>query len=276
MSPRRLLVLGALILGVAAVLRDSVVTIDNGERGVIERFGEPVRDLLPGLHVKLPLGIERVRRVPGPERSLPMPIGYRLIDEKLGRAPTAPQKEWLTGDSNIVELKASILYAIRDPRQYLYGAAPVTDRDPYSIEPRTQDFALRRVAEAALTEIIGRMAVTEVITSGAASIAIAAKDRIQRDADALNLGVEIVRFQLLDSGPLTSTRNAFRKVQDAKAERDQRRNRAETSAAEKLSQARRTARKRRSEAASAAERLVLEAESRASQFRELHEAIGPL
>ncbi|QDV06687.1 Modulator of FtsH protease HflK [Planctomycetes bacterium Poly30] len=276
MKPRTIAILAgaAAFFGMAAY--QSFVTLDNDERGVVERFGNPVRDLLPGLHLKLPFGIERVRRVPAPERSLPMPVGYRLIDEKLGRSPKGPEKEWLTGDSNIVEIKASVLYAIRDPRAYLYGASSVTDLDPYNLEPSSPDFAIRRVAEAALTEIIGSMPVTEVITSGAASIAVEAKARIQEDVDQLGLGVEIVRFQLLDSGPLASVEPAFRAVQDAKAERDQHRNRAETAAGEMVSQARRSAQITLQEARSRAERLVLEAQSEADQFEALQAALGDI
>ena len=276
MNVRKLVSLGgaALVLGLAAW--QSFVTIDNGERGVVERYGRPVRDLLPGLHVKLPFGMERVRRVPGPERSLPMPIGYRLIDEKLGKAPTGPLKEWLTGDSNIVEIKGTVLYSIRDPRQYLYGVSNVTDLDPYSIEPRSPDFALRRVAEAALTEIIGKLPVTRVITGGAATIAGAAEERIQRDADALGLGVEIVRFQLQKSGPLASVERAFREVQDAKAKRDQGRSLAETAAGELLSKARSNARSQRQEAEAGAEFRVLEAQSRATLFQGLHDSLGDM
>ena len=267
------ILLGAALFLVVAAWQ-SVVTIDNGQRGIVERYGRPVRDLLPGLHVKLPVGMERVRTVPGPERSLPMPIGYRLIDEKLGKAPPGPMKEWLTGDSNIVEIKADVLYSIRDPRKYLYGVSNVTDLDPYSIEPRSQDFVLRRIAEAALTEIIGKLPVTQVITGGAATIAIAAEERIQRDADALGLGVEIVRFQLLESLPLASTKGAFREVQDAKAERDRGRSLAETSALELLSRAQSAATRQRREARTSAERRVLEAQSKADQFLDLHEAVG--
>ena len=218
--------------------------------------------------------MERVRRVPGPERSLPMPIGYRLIDEKLGKAPPGRMKEWLTGDSNIVEIKASVLYSVRDPRDYLYGVSNVTDLDPYSIEPRSPDFALRRVAEAALTEIIGRMPVTKVITGGAATITVAAEQRIQQDADALGLGVEIVRFQLLESAPLESTKRAFLAVQDAKSKRDQDRSLAETFKGEILSKARRDKLKDRQEALADAEQRVLEAISRAEQFRARVEDLG--
>ena len=184
-------------------------------------------------------------------------------------------KEWLTGDSNIVEIKADVLYSIRDPRSYLYGVSNVTDLDPYSNEPRSAIFALRRVAEAALTEIIGKLPVTEVITGGAAAIAVAAEERIQRDADALGLGVEIVRFQLLESLPLESTRRAFREVQDSKAERDRGRSLAKTSAADLLSKTRRDTSGLLREARTGAENLVLQAQSRADKFQSLHTALGP-
>ncbi len=276
MTPRRFAIFAGAALFFAATAYQSFVSIDNGEQGVVERYGRPVRDLLPGLHVKLPFGIERVRRIPGPERSLPMPVGYRLIDEKQGLSPSGAMKEWITGDRNIVEIKANVLYSVRDARKYLYGVSVVTDLDPYNREPRSPDFALRRLAEAALSEIIGRLPVTEVITSGAGDIEEAARVRLQEDAESLGLGIEIVGFQLLGADPLASVARSFRAVQDARSQRDQAYARAKTAAADTISRARRTAQRIRQEAESNGDRIVAEAESRAAQFLALHEALGPI
>ena len=84
MNVRRVALLSSAALLLSLAAWQSVVTIDNGQRGIIERYGRPVRDLLPGLHVKLPFGMERVRTVPGPERSLPRPRGT-LADRREAR-----------------------------------------------------------------------------------------------------------------------------------------------------------------------------------------------
>ena len=62
--PRKLIfyVLGGIIL--AILLAGSFYQVDPDEMGVILRFGKFVRTTDPGLHFKLPLGIEALTKVP--------------------------------------------------------------------------------------------------------------------------------------------------------------------------------------------------------------------
>ena len=91
--------------------------------GVIQRFGQFVRTTQPGLHLKMPFGIETVTKVPV-TRILSQEFGFRttkpgirtvrsnqsLLDESL----------MLTGDLNVVVVDWIIQYKIKDPREYLY------------------------------------------------------------------------------------------------------------------------------------------------------------
>ena len=119
---------------------------------------------------------------------------------------------WLTGDANIVELRANVLYRIKDVRAWLYGASRVRD-EAGSLE--SPEFALRRLAEAALTRRCSRLSVDDVLVSAAASIAADARAAIQESADRLGLGVSISAVQLLDQAPLRSVASTSA-VQDAK------------------------------------------------------------
>ena len=51
-------------LVVAALLATSWYTVQPEETGIVQRFGKVMRTSGPGLHFKLPLGIETVRRLP--------------------------------------------------------------------------------------------------------------------------------------------------------------------------------------------------------------------
>jgi len=227
MKLRSALRIAPLALLGAGALATSFVTIANDEQGVVERFGGPVRDLVPGLHMKLPWPIESVRRTSSGQRSLQMPIGFRLVDEAAGLAPPPGMTQWLTGDSNIVELRANVLYRVADARAWLYGVSPVHSTDPASRDGAYQGraFALRRLGESALTELVSREDVDDVLGGGAARISADARKLVQARADALGLGVEISAVQILRRDPLASVAAAFRRVQDAEADAEQARQR---------------------------------------------------
>ena len=61
------------------VLATSFYQIAPEEMGVILRFGKFVRTSEPGLHLKLPLGIEQLRKVPV-QRQLKMEFGFRTTE----------------------------------------------------------------------------------------------------------------------------------------------------------------------------------------------------
>lgn len=214
------------LVGVA-VIASSFVTIANDEQGVVERLGRPTRDLLPGLHLKLPWPIESVRRTSNGQRSLQMPIGFRLVDEAAGLAPPPRMTQWLTGDSNIVELRANVIYRVADAHAWLYGVSPVHSTAPESGDQAYEDraFALRRVGESALTELVSREDVDTVLGGGAARIAADARKLVQARADTLGLGVEISAVQILRRDPLATVAASFRRVQDAEADAEQARQR---------------------------------------------------
>ena len=88
-------------------------TVENGSRGVVERFGAAKRELAPGIHLRLPWPIESIRRAEV-DRSLQMPIGYRLVDALMEIDPTPREKQWLTADTNIVELKAEFHFILNE------------------------------------------------------------------------------------------------------------------------------------------------------------------
>lgn len=261
---RIVLGLGAALLAGAAW--SSVVTIGSGQQGVIERFGRAERDLLPGLHLKLPWPIEGVRKTSGSQVSLRMPIGYRYIDEAAGLKPTARMKNWLTGDSNIVELQANVLYRVKDVRAWLYGVSGVTN-DASEVESR--EFALRRLAESALTDLASEVPVDELLTGGTIVLAHEARTMVQEGADRLGLGVEINSIEILKSDPLASVEQEFRNVTLAVTNAEKALQSARNAKTNTISLAKNDARRRLQEAEDLAQREIRDATARAEAFTEL-------
>ncbi|MEM9801749.1 MAG: protease modulator HflK [Planctomycetota bacterium] len=248
-----------------------VTTVENGERGVVERFGRASRELMPGIHPRLPWPIERVRTA-DVERSLQMPIGFRLIDRENGIEPTEREKQWLTGDTNIVELEVTVLFRIADVREWLYGVSGVHASADGVIEGR--NFTLRRVAEAALTEIVAGLTIDEVLTSGLAELPVEARERIQSDVDSLGLGVFIDDVQIADSKPPVGVRSAFTDVQDAKSESERAISEATYSAKTRLARSRSEAGRIVQDAENRTTGRLAQARGDASAFIDLSDEVG--
>src|SRR3970040_725775 len=68
---------------VVSLLWSSWFTVQPEETGVVQRFGAVVRTVGPGLHFKLPYGIERVRLIPT-ARVLKEEFGFRTAATAAG------------------------------------------------------------------------------------------------------------------------------------------------------------------------------------------------
>lgn len=200
-----------LLAAVAGWLATSITTVNAGESGVVLRFGRAARLAAPGVLLKLPWPLERVERVDvGLSRR--MPIGYRLVDAERGIDPLPREVQWLTGDSNIVELRANVLYRVEDPRAWLFGVADGPGEEGH------RSFTLRRIGESALSELIARMPVRDVLAPGNAGLQSRARDSIQARCNALGLGVRVTAVEVVETTPPLMVIHAFNAVTDAKAE----------------------------------------------------------
>ncbi|MBN2322434.1 MAG: hypothetical protein JXQ30_01770, partial [Spirochaetes bacterium] len=91
---------------VLIILATSVYIIDQKEQGVVLRFGRFVRLTEPGLHFKLPFGIERKYKVPT-QMVLKEEFGFRTVRAGVSTVYLGedfPEESiMLTGDLNIVD-----------------------------------------------------------------------------------------------------------------------------------------------------------------------------
>ena len=113
-----------IIVGIVVLifLSTSVFIVDQTEQAVITRFGRFIGIRDPGLHFKLPFGIDRnytvnVRTVQTEE------FGFRTM--RGGNFPTyasqTTESVMLTGDLNIVDVEWIIQYRVDDPRAWVFN-----------------------------------------------------------------------------------------------------------------------------------------------------------
>jgi membrane protease subunit HflK len=179
--------------------------------GVILRFGRFVRTTEPGLHMKLPLGIEKLMRVPV-QRQLKVEFGFRTVrpginSEFFTNAETKAESVMLTGDLNVVDTEWIVQYKIRDPYKFLFRMREPTD-------------TFRDMTEAVVRRVVGDNSVDEVITVGRGRIADEAKILLQSMCDAYEIGIEVNQLIFQDVNPPETVKPSFNDVNEALQEKE--------------------------------------------------------
>jgi len=200
------IVLGFLLI---ALLWTSYYTVEAESEGVVLRFGKFSRTVEPGLHFKLPLGIDAVTVLPT-RRQLKLEFGF--VTQGFTNPDQAGQnqdeeKSMVTGDLNAALVEWVVQYRIEDPKQYLFDV-----RNPGS--------TLRDLSEAAMREVIGDRTVDELITIGRQDIEISALTRMQELAKRYHLGVRVDQVQLKNVNPPSQVQGSFNEVNKAQQDRE--------------------------------------------------------
>lgn len=207
----------------------TVYTVPAESVSVIRRFGKALKDTAqPGLHFKLPFGIDRVNIVPV-QRQLKQEFGFQS-NPNVNQEPDGLQSEsyWnssftslrarsvmdadqqrsmVTGDLNAVLVDWVVQYRIQDPHLYLFHV-----NEPVK--------TLRDLSEAVMREVIGDRTVDEVITIGRQEIETTAKEKLIELVKIYELGVVIDQIQLKDIDPPVPVQDSFDEVNKAQQDRE--------------------------------------------------------
>lgn len=257
------LVLVALIAHMAVT---GVWVVQQNEQGVVLRFGR-VRSILPaGMHFILPYPLETMRLVRTTEvRTMAVGFSYQEA-EQVDEMALEEEVQWLTGDTNIVEMQTAIQYIIKSPVDYLFRVADFSDGQP-------RDVALRKAAESVLTFLVARMEVDDVLSSGKARIQEESRVLTQELVDAMGLGVQVVSVNIVEDNPPPNVIAAFNDVSSAKADRQRLMNVADGYAKDLLPRARAQAHRIRQEAEIYRSEVVNAARGEAQRFVKLAEQV---
>lgn len=198
----------ALILGLTMYY-----TVPPDSQGVVLRFGRFSSIEDPGLHFKLPLGIDTVQTVPV-KRQLKLEFGFgtdgatNSRQRNVSRQGRALEKSMVTGDLSAALIEWIVQYRIDDPRSFLFVV-------------RAPEQTLRDLSEAVMREVIGDRTVDEVITTGRQEIEDQALLRLREMAADYQLGIKVDQLQLKNVNPPSEVQNSFNEVNKAQQDRQQ-------------------------------------------------------
>lgn len=251
MTFRRLALL--LLIGMVAWIGTGVFTIQTDEIALIRRCGRLLPTLVePGLHFGLPWGIDRIERVKPREVRRVLIGGVKLAGDAAG----ADVPQVLTGDRNLVNIRATVQYVIADPVQFIRNRQ-VLDR------------ITTTAAEASLGRAIAARRVDQVLTQGKAELAAAVRTELQTLVDRYQLGIAIRSVDLGSVEPPSEVAEAFAAVVSAQRERDQTINQANSYADQSTAEAKANAQRLINEAQGLSAHALRNAAGNADRFQRL-------
>ncbi len=249
---------GLLILLALAGAYSAIYTVQPDEEAVIIRLGKYQGTYPPGLHFKLPYGIDRLEKLKT-KLVHQAEFGFRTESSSSYERTTyskgnlKSESSMLTGDLNVADVEWVVHYQIADPFKYLFQASqPVRN--------------LRDVSESILRRVVGDRVVTEVLTTGRLEMASDAKVLMQEVLDKYDLGIRVVAVKLQDINPPEIVKPSFNEVVSAKQEQEKSINQAEEAYNKVIPEARGKAEKTVSEAKGYSAALINRATGDAKKF----------
>lgn len=206
-------IVGVVVLALVAwAALTSFYTVQPEERAVVKRFGSVIGITDPGLHFKVPFGIDQVQLV-ATERVLKQEFGFRTEGTRQGGRTNYSAAEFedeslmLTGDLNMIDVEWVVQYRIADPIKFLY-------------EMREPTRTLRDISESVMRRIVGNMLGSEVLTVGRVEIQQTAGEEIQQILEGYDAGIRISTVEMQDVVPPPAVQPAFNEVNEARQERE--------------------------------------------------------
>jgi membrane protease subunit HflK len=184
-------------------------TVPSDSVGIVQRFGKYTQEVPPGLHIKIPFGVDLATIVPV-KRQLKQEFGFSTpgsTDPYQGSRDSDKETQMVTGDLNSALVEWVVQYRIAEPLKFLFQI-----RDPR--------MTLRDVSESVMREVVGDRTVDEVITIGRQEIEVEALAKMQALAAKYELGVSIDQVQLKNVNPPKPVQESFNEVNQAQQEKE--------------------------------------------------------
>lgn len=225
-----------------------VFIVQEGQQAVITTFGKYTSTVGAGLQWRLPYPVQQHETV----------AVTQLRSVEVGRAAVVQatglrESSMLTQDENIVDIRFTVQYRLKDARAFLY-------------ENRNPDEAVVQASESAVREIVGRSKVDSVLYERRDGIAADLVKLIQAQLDRLNAGVTVANVNLQNVQVPEQVQAAFDDAVRAGADRDRFKNEGQAYASEVIPKAQGTAARLMEEAQGYKSRVVAQAEGDAQRF----------
>lgn len=247
-------VLGGVVVFI--LLWSSWYTVQPEETAVVQRFGRVIRTSGPGLHFKIPFGVEAVTPIPT-ARVLKEEFGFRTLAAerrtRYERGDFSNESLMLTGDLNVIDVQWIVQFRIEDPVRYLFKV-------------REQRETFRDIAEAVMRRVVGNRLGSDVLTVGRVAVASEVKEEMQKILSAYETGIRLVTVELQDVTPPDPVKPAFNEVNEARQDLERMVNQAQEQANKLIPKAAGEAKQVIAEAEGYATERINQARGEASRF----------
>lgn len=198
------------ILFVVGIFMTSWFKVQPDEQGVVLFLGKYSETVGPGLHFKLPFGVQTVEKV---KVTVQQKEEFGFRTRQSGVQTLYDDREYddesliVTGDLSIADVEWVVQYKIQSP--------PTN----YLFKVKNHRATFRVMNEAVMRSVIGDRTVNEVLTSGRGEIENVTRDRLQQLCDNYEMGVRIEGIFLQDVNPPKDVKPAFDAVNKAQQEK---------------------------------------------------------
>lgn len=200
-----ILAIGVIVLLV--LMSTSFYIVDQTEEAVVTRFGKYLTTNGPGMHYKLPFGIDKHYLVKTKVVQTEQ-FGFRTL--KAGVNTVYSQESFpdestmLTGDLNIVDVEWIIQYRIVDPRAWLFN-----------VNPKERTTTIRDVSRSVMNMLVGDRAILDVMGPQRTEIESEAIQLMNDTFKQYGLGISVITVKLQNIVPPQGVQAAFEDVNKA-------------------------------------------------------------
>jgi len=248
-----LIILVAVVL-VAIGLKSSLYTVPADSAGVVQRFGLYSRTTEPGIHLKMPFGMEEAVAVPI-QKVQKEEFGFRTLkagvdsqylgsDEIEGRRVSNEDLVRLIRESGervsrgaMYQLADKAGEILRSEYVMLTGDLNIVDVEwivqyqikdarNYLFNVREPRQTIRDASQAVMRQLIGNGSVDEAIILRREAYAVSGKEALQKLLDEYETGIHVVTVKLQSSNAPRKVRPAFNEVNKAEQQKETRINEA--------------------------------------------------
>jgi modulator of FtsH protease HflK len=239
-----------LIVAVVALiwLASGFFIVQEGQQAVVMTFGRYSHTAEAGFQWRMPYPFQSHETV----------SVTTLRSREIGRNAVMPatglrDSSMLTQDENIVDIRFTVQYRLKDARQFVFE-----NRDP--------EDAVVMAAESAVREIVGKSNMDSVLYEQRDAIAADLVKSIQAQLDRLNAGIVVANVNVQNVQAPEQVQAAFDDAFKAGADRERLKNEAQAYANDVIPKAQGTAARLRQEAEGYRARVMAQAEGDAQRF----------
>ena len=239
-----------LVAGIVALiwLGSGIFVVQEGQQAVVTSFGKYAKTVDAGLQWRMPYPFQ-ANEIVNYTQLRTAEVGRNAVIAATGLRDSS----MLTQDENIVDIRFTVQYRLKDARAFLFE-----NRDP--------EAAVTLAAESAVREIVGKSKIDSVLYEQRDAIATELAKSVQGQLDRLKAGIVVVNINVQSVQPPEQVQAAFEDTLKAGQDGDRLKKEGLAYASDVIPKAQGTSARLREEAEGYKSRVIAQAQGDAQRF----------